>query len=163
MVPSQVGVSPQGSLASASPWFFRCPKGRAIPLGSLGAIEAQPSHLLSKPAHAHAHEAARAHVNGPAHAHVPVDASSDEEANLPTRDEVEWAVEQLPDQQVADVRAALANAPWLGKPWSVRWRGSPHRRRDRPVGTKPLGPYSPSEPSSDLDALSFFGGLPEQV
>ena len=109
MVPSQVGVSPQGSLASASPWFFRCPMGRAKPLGSLGAIVAQPSHLSSEPArahvneHAHAqvHESARAHVNGPAHAHVPVDASSDEEDNLPTRDEVAWAVEQLPDQDAA--------------------------------------------------------------
>ena len=119
-----------------------------------------------------AHKAARAHVNGPAHAHVPVDASSDEEANLPTRDEVAWAVEQLPDQQVADVRAALANAPWLGKPWSVRWRGSPHQRRGGPVGPKPSGLDSSTGPSKldrcegssgDLETLSFFGGPPEQV
>ena len=90
----------------------------------------------------------------PAHAHVPIE-SSDDEDDLPTRDAVAWAVDQLPDAEVAHVRAALANAPWLGKPlgkpWPVKWRGGSGRQRGGPVG-----------PIKPLNALNFFGGPPEK-
>ena len=115
-------------------------------MGSLGCVESC--------AHA-ARTRAQALVRAPAvpaHAHEPIE-SSDDEDELPTRDAVAWAVDQLPDAEVAHVRAALANAPWLGKPlgkpWPVRWRGSGHRRGG------PVGPIKP------LSAFNLFGGPPK--
>ena len=129
-------------------------------MGGLGAIDANVSHSpvdnssLARAQRAHA-RAQHAHAHGPAHASVPIE-SSDDEAELPTRHAVEWAVEQLPDtaDHVSDVRAALANAPWLGKPWRVRWKGSPHQ------GTSEVPRCG--ESCGKLDALSFFGGPPEK-
>jgi len=78
------------------------------------------------------------------HAHIAIE-SSDEEDEPPTREAVAWAVEQLPDSEVAHVRAALAKVPWLGKAWRPRWQEC----QDGPVGS--------------TGALSFFGGPPKQV
>ena len=130
--PESQGTQPGGSefaedpLASADPWLVQDSKGR---VRSLGSIErAAPRALGSAPS------ATNTSMNFPGHAHVSIE-SSDEEDNGPEPDleEIEWAIRQLPDSEVAHVRAALANVPWLGKRWRPKSRYDADRS-DRSVG-----------------------------
>ena len=91
--------------------------------------------------------ATRVDMNFPGHAHVPIESSDEEDGLGPELDieELEWAIDQLPDSEVAHVREALANVPWLGKRWRPKSRYAT-RRPDGSVGS--------------LGALDFLRGPP---
>ena len=114
-------------------WEVRDAKGRARPLGSLGALGPRAT---------------------PRGINVPSPEEDDDLSEEVSRDHAQklWACDQLPDDQVAHVRAQLARVPWLGKPWRAR-RG-PKSPRNGHVSDGSVGVAG---------ALNFFGGPPVKV
>ena len=115
-------------------WEFRDARGRAKPLGSLGALDPQVDVVVRA-------------------SQVPVPDEDDDLSEEPTEDQLRWACDQLDDELVAHVRAKLAKVPWLGKPCS-----------GEPKPKSPQSSDNDSDGSvGTVDALTFFGGPPLQV
>ncbi len=75
----------------------------------------------------------------------------------PTLDQVQWAIDQLPDEHVAPIRVATANVPWYGK---CSEEGCRKACRKYFEDVDPAGKTFSKSSGGDAGALFFLGGPP---